>query len=262
MHYSLLYISRFAVPVSSKTLDDIRTESSVLNQTANISGLLLSTPGYFCQFLQGSRMNVEETMVRITRDRRHRELLVLLKTDLPETLFPDWGMATSLIPEGEIAKEIEQAYQDRLADLSAVDRIMSIMQRFRPIDGVENPAVIIDSDLNKKLALTKLATQGNAVQGLLNLGRSIFTNSDIALTIREPGNNGYSTRTSNEMNTDIVALLQNHFPNAIFSNEEKNCRIDSEGNVKWSPALPNERKTSAISMFVKSPYKEAIGVAV
>ncbi len=262
LHYSLLYISRFAVPVNSKTLDDIRTESSVLNQATNVSGLLLSTPGYFCQFLQGSRVNVEETMARITRDRRHRELVVLLKTDLPETLFPDWGMATSLIPAGETAKEIEQAYQDRLADLSAVDRIMSIMQRFRPIDGVENPAVIIDSDFNKKLTLTKLATHDNAVQGLLNLGTTIFTDSDIALAIREPGDNGYSVRTSIETDTSTVGLVQNHFPNRLFSDSKRICCIDSTGTATWSDALQNDCKTSAITTFANTLYQHATGVAV
>ena len=262
MHYSLLYISQFAVPVSSKTLDDIRTQSALLNQSANVSGLLLSTPGYFCQFLQGSRIDVEQTMLRISKDSRHREIATLLKTDLPETLFPGWGMATSLIPAGDIATEIELAYRDRLADLSAVDRLMSIMQRFRPLDGVENPAVVIDSEFNKELALTKLATNNDAVQGLLELGKAIFTDCDIALAIREPGDNGYSSQANTEADQNAVALLINQLPNRHFTQNAKFCSLDHNGSLQWSPSAQPENPTSAITTFPNSGYIAATGIAV
>jgi len=262
LHFSLLYISKFAVPVNSKTLDDIRTESALLNQAADVSGLLLSTPGYFCQFLQGSKVNVEQTMVRISRDSRHKELAVLLKTDLPETLFPGWGMATSLVPEGDIAEVIKLAYQDRLADLSAVDRLMSVMQRFRPIDGVENPAVVIDSEFNRKLTLTKLAIQENAAEGLLELGKSIFTDCDLALAIREPGDNGYTTQTNTGTDASALALLLNQFPNEQFSNHARHCKVDQNGIAQWSPATPLEKQVSPITGFTHSVYESASGVAV
>lgn len=212
-------------------------------------------------------MNVEETMARIAEDTRHRDIAILLKTDLPETLFPGWGMATSLIPEGDIATEIELAYRDRLADLSAVDRLMSIMQRFRPLNGVEDPAVVIDSEFNKKLALTKLATNDDAVQGLLELGKALFTQNDIAhcdiaLAIREPGDNGYNSQVNAGADKNAVTLLINQLPNRQFSNNATICHLDHNGIVQWSPAIPHENQNSAITAIANSAYKAATGVAV
>ena len=191
-------------------------------------------------------MNVEETMARIAEDTRHRDIAILLKTDLPETLFPGWGMATSLIPEGDIATEIELAYRDRLADLSAVDRLMSIMQRFRPLNGVEDPAVVIDSEFNKKLALTKLATNDDAVQGLLELGKALFTQNDIAhcdiaLAIREPGDNGYNSQVNAGADKNAVTLLINQLPNRQFSNNATICHLTT--TESYNGHLPYRTKT-------------------
>ena len=257
MQYSLLYISRFFDPVDDKTLDDIRTQSSLLNRAAGVTGLLLSTSGYFCQFLQGSRVSVEETMQRISKDPRHKDIAVLLKTDLPETLFPDWSMATSQIPEGYIAKEIEQTYNDRLADLGAVDRVMSIMQKFRPLDGIDRPDIVTESEFDKKLTLTKMAVQDDAVNHLLELGKSIFSDCDIGLTIREPGDNSYGAHNTAE--ADVVTRLLSHFPNQQFSINSTTCQIDHNGSAQWSPAPPPD---SANDSFNCSPYVAATGVAI
>jgi len=257
LQYSLLYISQFFEPADDKTLDDIRTQSSLLNRAAGVTGLLLSTSGYFCQFLQGSRVSVEETMQRISKDPRHKDIAVLLKTDLPETLFPDWSMATSQIPEGYIAKEIEQTYNDRLADLGAVDRVMSIMQKFRPLDGIDRPDIVTESEFDKKLALTKMAVQDDAVNHLLELGKSIFTDCDIGLTIREPGDNSYGAHNTAE--ADVVTRLLSHFPNQQFSINSTTCQIDHNGSAQWSPAPPPD---SANDSFNCSPYVAATGVAI
>ena len=207
-------------------------------------------------------MNVEQTMARIAEDTRHREIATLLKTDLPETLFPGWGMATSLIPEGDIAAEIELAYQDRLADLSAVDRLMAIMQRFRPLNGVENPAVVIDSELDKQFSLTKLATNDDAVQGLLELGTAIFADCDIALALREPGDNGYRSQTNSGADKGAVAPLINQFPNGQFPRGAKFCKLDHNGTIQWLPASQPENPISAITALPNSTYKAATGIAV
>lgn len=200
-------------------------------------------------------------MVRINNDPRHRELVVLLKTELPETLFPGWGMATSMIPEGDIAREIELTYRDRLADLNAVDRLMSIMQRFRPLDGVANPAVVIDSASSIKLALTKLATQDNAIQSLLELGKSIFSGCDVALAIREPGDNGYSILTNSGADVSAITLLLKHFPNDQFSAGTKSCRVNQDGTVHWSTTVATGNLSSAVTAFPPPRYA-ATGVPV
>jgi len=152
-------------------------------------------------------------MLRISGDQRHTDIAVLLKTDLPEALFPDWSMATSQVPDGNIAEEIEQAQQD------------------------------------------------DAVKHLLELGKSLFTDCNIALAIREPGENGYSIQTSAEADTHTVKNLINDLPNHQFATDTTVCQVSHNGSVQWSPAadtLPGSTNNSVTCL----PYQTATGVAV
>ena len=155
MHYSLLYISRVVQPhdnPNTEQLDAIREQSIELNQANGLTGLLLCSQEHFCQILQGQKSAVEDTMLRIARDSRHVEPIVLLRTDLAEALFPDWSMATSLVEDAAIASQIAGAYNDRLADLSVVDGIIGLMQQFQLSSRYKTPIVYSRTGLDQQLA--------------------------------------------------------------------------------------------------------------
>ena len=63
------------------------------NETADITGALLATDDCFAQVLEGEQETVEETYARITRDRRHVDIVLLLKEPVAERQFHKWSMA-------------------------------------------------------------------------------------------------------------------------------------------------------------------------
>ena len=131
MPYSLSYISLITTPPAEQTLTAIREESIERNRASGLTGLLLWTQHHFCQFLQGEMAEVENTMQRIAGDSRHSEPLVILRTEYTEALFPDWSMATSHIEDPQIARQIANAYDNKLPDLTEIDAIVDLMQQFR-----------------------------------------------------------------------------------------------------------------------------------
>lgn len=55
--------------------------------------MLLYRGGNFLQALEGPEEAVQETMLRISRDRRHRSVVQLYDGYHDERLFADWSMA-------------------------------------------------------------------------------------------------------------------------------------------------------------------------
>lgn len=90
--FQLIYRSRVARKVRLTDAEAIAASAAENNAKASISGLLLYTPTYFVQVLEGERDAVEATFARITKDSRHEEVVTLAKTEVAERQFGDWGM--------------------------------------------------------------------------------------------------------------------------------------------------------------------------
>jgi len=91
----LAYVSTSAIagdPRERESIADILMSSRRNNETAGITGALLATDDRFAQVLEGKQETVEETYARITRDRRHVEIVLLLKEPVAERQFPRWSM--------------------------------------------------------------------------------------------------------------------------------------------------------------------------
>jgi hypothetical protein len=80
---ALLYVSRVAVDPDrlAWTLADIQTVSVARNTAADITGLLIATPRYFAQFIEGPHASLDAVMARIMLDPRHREIRIV--RDMP-----------------------------------------------------------------------------------------------------------------------------------------------------------------------------------
>jgi Sensors of blue-light using FAD len=92
----LAYVSTSAIagdPREPESIGDILMSSRRNNETAGITGALLVTGARFAQVLEGEQEAVEETYARITRDRRHVDIVLLLKEAVAERQFPQWSMA-------------------------------------------------------------------------------------------------------------------------------------------------------------------------
>jgi hypothetical protein len=92
----LAYISKSLLSGDAREREhiaDILMSSRRNNAEAEVTGALLATDECFAQVLEGERAAVEETYGRITRDPRHRDIVLLLTEPIEARQFPDWSMA-------------------------------------------------------------------------------------------------------------------------------------------------------------------------
>ena len=81
------------------------------NPKFGITGLLVFGSGYFFQWLEGPRDNVQSLMKIISADPRHDSVVVLSQEDeIRERLFPDWAM--ELVEAEDIRVVLEDAVED------------------------------------------------------------------------------------------------------------------------------------------------------
>lgn len=63
------------------------------NAREDLTGALIYTGGHFTQFLEGPEGALDTTLARISHDRRHRSLTVLVREEVAVRRFPHWRMA-------------------------------------------------------------------------------------------------------------------------------------------------------------------------
>lgn len=98
MHlYRLTYYSRVALDLSASTLrheiGGIMKASLENNAACGITGALMFDRSWFLQALEGDRAAVTEAFIRIARDPRHADIVILDCTSTDERRFADWSMA-------------------------------------------------------------------------------------------------------------------------------------------------------------------------
>ncbi len=103
--YFLIYVSRAEGDLSEQQLLEILAKSRSNNERDGLTGMLLYKDQRFMQVLEGEKEKVLATYRRISEDPRHRDVVVLLRGELPERDFPDWSMGFKSI-DNETAKTI------------------------------------------------------------------------------------------------------------------------------------------------------------
>ena len=92
---SLIYVSDSNISLQSDEgqIDAIVDVSQSRNRALGVTGALMFAQTNFVHVLEGSRSAVEELMLSIGRDRRHRNVRVLEEETLSCRRFPSWAMA-------------------------------------------------------------------------------------------------------------------------------------------------------------------------
>jgi hypothetical protein len=91
--YSLIYISEITQPLSDDQLRLLLATARAHNARAGITGVLLYDRGMFLQNLEGEKEQVEALYAKITKDKRHQHLAVLIEDHIPRRHFSQWSMA-------------------------------------------------------------------------------------------------------------------------------------------------------------------------
>jgi hypothetical protein len=96
----LVYTSRNAISVTGVRalvhFNDIVSTARRNNERLGICGFLLFDRRRFYQVLEGPADPVKALFARIERDRRHRDIDLLLLTEIAAKRFEEWSMASFL----------------------------------------------------------------------------------------------------------------------------------------------------------------------
>jgi hypothetical protein len=88
----LLYVSRLVDPSKSEIIDNILSECRAQNPSHGITGILCYGGGIFLQAIEGGRNQVSELYNHISKDKRHKDVVLLEFEEITERRFGGWTM--------------------------------------------------------------------------------------------------------------------------------------------------------------------------
>ena len=121
MFFELIYTSIASSDLTSKDIVDILEESRLFNSKNDITGCLLYYKGEFLQILEGEKSVVLNIYRKIDKDRRHHNVSLLLKNDIPRRAFNNWSMAFKEL------SDIDTAQLKDYLNLKQFDRLVSFL---------------------------------------------------------------------------------------------------------------------------------------
>ena len=89
----LAYMSRVADGVTREETSTISAHAQLRNRADEITGVLLGDGETFLQVLEGPKVTVEDTFLRVIVDPRHHSLLLLSRRLVTAREFGVWEMA-------------------------------------------------------------------------------------------------------------------------------------------------------------------------
>ena len=89
---TIIYRSHLSDDVPVKTLDNLATDANKINETFDVTGILLFDGTHFFQLLEGSDEAVRAIYARICADSRHHNLVELMYDYAPSRRFGNVGM--------------------------------------------------------------------------------------------------------------------------------------------------------------------------
>ncbi|WP_084417916.1 BLUF domain-containing protein [Henriciella litoralis] len=105
--YRIAYVSTAHGDISSNSLQKILESAIENNRAAKVTGIMLFNGSNFLQLLEGPQENVEAMMAKICKDKRHRNIVVIMREKSVTREFEDNPMllqtvksSTSTPPEG------------------------------------------------------------------------------------------------------------------------------------------------------------------
>ncbi|QLK63589.1 EAL domain-containing protein (plasmid) [Enterobacteriaceae bacterium Kacie_13] len=92
MLLTLVYRSHVSEHVQSASLEELVAQASIKNETSGITGILLFDGTHFFQLLEGPEEAVDSLYSAICRDRRHHNVVELMRDYAPSRRFGNVGM--------------------------------------------------------------------------------------------------------------------------------------------------------------------------
>ncbi|MDO9213874.1 MAG: BLUF domain-containing protein [Methylococcales bacterium] len=90
--HCLVYVSLANQEMSDDHLKSMLQKARAKNETLDITGMLLYRDGFFMQALEGALKDIEALFDTISKDARHRDVLLVYKKPIKERGFEKWTM--------------------------------------------------------------------------------------------------------------------------------------------------------------------------
>jgi hypothetical protein len=132
----LLYASRAVGPQTTTVTDAILSIAQGANRQRGITGVLCQGQGLYLQVLEGERSAVNRLYNRISQDRRHQDVELLLLEEISQRRYADWAMAHVRLAEDDPMIRLNHPEFDPYsapgaAVLRMVDELFAAGQRIR-----------------------------------------------------------------------------------------------------------------------------------
>lgn len=132
--FQLLYISQStANPIPETLAQDILSVARKENRKKNVTGLLIARGDYFFQILEGEEAAVLALFSKIEKDKRHKNVQVLVRIPNGKRIFTKWSMGFLHDDKNESVKElipfIEQKSIQGKKDQETVIKILNTIAR-------------------------------------------------------------------------------------------------------------------------------------
>lgn len=88
----IIYTSRVSSNVSFDDVARILTFASKNNSEKNITGMMLYSPQYFMQCIEGEKSAIEELMQKILKDKRHHDIHIYGSKSITQRDFTAWNL--------------------------------------------------------------------------------------------------------------------------------------------------------------------------
>jgi len=102
------YMSAQSRVMSRKSIEDFLFQVREKNKQLTITGVLLLIQGKFVQYIEGPAQEIDKVYESISKDSRHKDLILLDSGDLSERQFKDWSMAYKKVHDHHIKEIVGQ----------------------------------------------------------------------------------------------------------------------------------------------------------
>jgi hypothetical protein len=98
----IIYASTASFEFNEKDLVDLLTVARNENTKINVTGILLYTERSFFQILEGHTEAVNQLFAKIAKDKRHSNVVTIIKERIAIRSFPEWSMGFADITQQDL----------------------------------------------------------------------------------------------------------------------------------------------------------------
>lgn len=124
------YISAIAEGVTEVDVQVILGTAQINNRRLDLTGMIAQSDGHFAQVLEGRVEAVATVLEKIHRDRRHRDVRVLLEEPIDKRQFARWAMG--LLRRDDMTEEMSRLHRDGCANDAEARAVLNLLMTRPP----------------------------------------------------------------------------------------------------------------------------------